>query len=96
MRTVHATPLILTPHGLLLKQEVFDTLHTRSDALRTKPRRVSTSTFTARRPLEAEVGTLDLALRLAVLPEDDALDLMLAQIVAKPLERTRAFADYLR
>ena len=60
------------------------------------PQPVSSSTFAIRRPLEAEVETLDLALRLAVLPEDDALDLMLAQIVAKPLECTRAFADYLR
>ena len=45
------------------------------------------------RPLEAEVGALDLAPRFAVLPEDEALEVMRSEILAKPLEVPRRILD---
>ena len=45
------------------------------------------------RPLEAEVATLDLAHRLAIEPENDALDVVGCKVVAQTIESSRAVAD---
>lgn len=48
------------------------------------------------RPLEAEVATLDLAHRLSIKPEHDALDVVCCKVVAQTIEGSRAVANHIR